>query len=215
MSPPTAPYRYVWTSAVAGSYSITAKAYDNRNGTATSSPVTVVVVNNQLPVVALTSPLSQSFVRAGSPITLSATANDADGAVASIEFFDGTTSIGVDASAPYEMTWNASTPGVHSISARATDNRGAIGMSPSVDIIVGDAPVVVVTSPVACSSVDGPLDIVLTADALSVAGTIASVEFFDNGAWVAAAFAAPWRAVLVNASIGSHAITAQATDDRD
>ena len=74
-----APYRYVWTNPVAGNYSLTAKAYDNRNGTATSAPVTIVVANNQLPIVALTSPAADGFVIAGSNVTVSATASDPDG----------------------------------------------------------------------------------------------------------------------------------------
>jgi hypothetical protein len=210
----TSPYRYVWTAAAAGSYSLTAKAYDNRNGTAISSPVTIVVVNNQLPTVALTSPVSQGFARVGTPVTVAATASDPDGTIANTEFFDGSVSLGTDMSAPYEMTWTPSSPGLHSISARATDDRGGVGISSSVDIIVADVPVVIVTAPVACSSIAGPLDMLLTADAISASGAIASVEFFDNGASVGTVMVAPWRAVLLNASIGVHAITALATDEQ-
>src|SRR5439155_16869583 len=38
------PYALVWSNAPTGSYAITAKAYDNKNGAATSSAVTVSVV---------------------------------------------------------------------------------------------------------------------------------------------------------------------------
>ena len=208
-----APYRYVWTNPVAGNYSLTAKAYDNRNGTATSAPVTIVVANNQLPIVALTSPAADGFVIAGSNVTVSATASDPDGTVASVEFFDGATSIGVTAAAPYQATWHATVPGVHSLSARATDDKGGVGQSSPITVTVGGAPVVIVTSPTACAFIDGPLDVALTADAMSTGGRVVSVEFFDGASSVGMASGTPWRSTLVSASTGSHSITAKATDD--
>ncbi len=39
----SSPYSYSWTSVAAGSYSLTAKATDNSNGTTTSSPVNITV----------------------------------------------------------------------------------------------------------------------------------------------------------------------------
>lgn len=209
----TAPYRYVWANAAAGSYSVTAKAYDNRNGIATSASVTISVTNNQLPAVTLTSPVGGSFVLAGSMVTLAASATDPDGTIASVEFFDAATPIGVAARAPYQLAWNPSLPGNHPISARATDNKGGTSQSVPVDIVVGQAPLVVVTSPAACSTMDGPLDVTLTADAMSAAGRIVSVDFFADGSLVGTASTAPWRASVINASAGSHSITANATDD--
>jgi hypothetical protein len=208
-----APYRYVWTNAIAGSYALTAKAYDDRKATATSPPVTIVVVDNQLPTVMLTSPAPGSFVNVGAAVTLEATASDADGTVTGVEFFDASTSIGRVATSPYRLVWNAPLVGIHAISAQATDDRGAIARSPPVDLVVGAPPMVVVTSPIACSSVFGPLDFLLAADAISTSGAITSVAFFDNGSLVGTARAAPWRVTLPNASMGSHAITAKATDE--
>jgi hypothetical protein len=208
-----APYRLVWTNAIAGNYSLTAKAYDDRKATATSSPVTIVVVDNQLPMVTLTSPAPGSFVNVAAAVTLEAIASDADGTVTGVEFFDATTSIGRVATSPYRLVWNASPVGIHAISAQATDDRGAVARSSSVDLVVGAPPIVVVTSPIACSTVFGPLDFLLAADAMSTSGVITSVAFFDNGSLVGTARAAPWRVTLPNASIGSHAITAKATDE--
>jgi hypothetical protein len=208
-----APYRFVWTNAVAGTYSLTAKAYDDRKATATSSPVTIVVVDNQLPMVTLTSPSAGSFANVGTDVILEATASDVDGTVIGVEFFDGTTPIGRITTSPYRLVWNASPVGMHALSARATDDRGGIARSSSVDLVVGAPPLVVVTSPIACSSVFGPLDFMLAADAMSTSGAITSVVFFDNGSLVGTARAAPWRVTLPNASIGSHTITAKATDE--
>ena len=208
------PYGYVWPNVGPGTYSLTAKAYDNRNGTATSAPAAIVVTSNQLPVVVVTSPVGGSFLLAGSSVTLSATATDPDGSIAGVEFFDGAVSIGLATAPPYGVAWSSSVAGPHSIVARATDDKGGTRDSAPVDIVVGEPPVVVVTAPAACSEIEGPLDLSLAADAISMSGTIASVEFFDGGASVGVAYAHPWRATLANASTGSHSVTARATDDR-
>lgn len=206
------PYQYVWGNALAGTYSVTAKAYDNRRAMATSAAVSIVVVDNLPPTVQLTSPASGFFATPGSTVTLVASAADPDGTIARIDFLDGTTPIGAITQAPYQLAWNASTPGHHAITARATDNAGAAGQSSPIDIVVGQLPVVVVTSPIACSTMDGPLNVYLTADAASTTGNIAAIEFFDNDASVGVATAAPWSVMLVGAAMGGHSITAKATD---
>ena len=208
-----APYRFIWTNPTAGNHSLTAKAYDDRRATATSVPVAIVVVDNQLPAVTLTAPAAGSFVNIGADVTLEASASDVDGTVSAVEFFDGNTPIGRAAAPPYRVVWNASTAGLHAISAQATDDRGGVAHSSSVDLVVGAPPIVVVTSPIACSTVFGPIDFTFTADATSAAGVVTSVAFFDNGSLVGTARAAPWRVTLLNASIGMHAITAKATDE--
>ncbi|HEX6795141.1 MAG TPA: Ig-like domain-containing protein [Casimicrobiaceae bacterium] len=210
----SSPYQYTWTSATAGSYSLTAKAYDNRNATAVSTAVTISVVNNQPPSVTLVSPPAGAFARVGEPVVLEASASDSDGTIAGVEFLDGGVSVGISQSPPYRLSWTPAASGVHVISARATDDRGATSASPTVTVFVVAVPIVVVTGPAACSVVDGPLDVMLTADAISTTGAITSVEFLDNGISVGTASAAPWRAMLANASVGNHAITARATDDR-
>jgi hypothetical protein len=208
----SAPYRFVWTNVATGNYSLTAKAYDNRNGTAVSAPITITVTANQVPAVALSAPAAGGFFETGSVVSVEATASDPDGSIARVEFFDGATPIGVAVTAPYRVSWTATNAGVHTLGARATDDRGASSALVSAEILVGDRPIVVVTSPQACASVDGPVDVVVAADARSATGEIASVAFFDGGSQVAVSNAPPWRATLQAAAVGAHTITAVATD---
>ena len=69
-------------------------------------------------------------------ITIQATASDADGAVTRVEFRDGTTVLGQDTSAPYALTWRNVPQGSHTLTARATDNAGAVTTSSAVTITV-------------------------------------------------------------------------------
>jgi len=56
-------------------------------------------------------------------VTVSATASDADGAVAKVEFFDGATLVGTAASASYCFTWANVAAGSYSLGGINTDSN--------------------------------------------------------------------------------------------
>jgi hypothetical protein len=207
-----APYRYIWTGAAAGAYVLTAKAYDNKGATSTSSSVSITVAANQVPTVTLTAPSNGDFVAAGAPLMLAATATDQDGTIANVEFLDGGTVVGAATNAPYTYSW-VGPAGVHSIVARATDDKGATADSAAASVVIGTPPIVVVTSPPDCMTIESPYDIALEAQTLTATGRIVSVAFYDGATLVATVVAAPWRATLRSPGPGTHAITAHATDD--
>jgi len=69
-------------------------------------------------------------------MSLQATAADADGTVTRVEFFNGTTKLGEDTTAPYTIQWNVGAAGTYTLTARATDNTGATATSTSVTVTV-------------------------------------------------------------------------------
>src|SRR6185295_9206716 len=52
-------------------------------------------------------------------------ANDPDGLVSRVEFFDYTNLLGMAMASPFEFTWTNVPPGLHELTAVAVDNRGA------------------------------------------------------------------------------------------
>ncbi|MDR3002356.1 MAG: hypothetical protein LBU89_13985 [Fibromonadaceae bacterium] len=92
---------------------------------------------NRLPTTSVTAPVNGLLATLGQPITITATASDPDGSVAKVEFFNGTTKLGESAAAPYTFVWTNPPAGAHTITARATDNSGGIGVSEVVNVIVG------------------------------------------------------------------------------
>jgi chitinase len=94
---------------------------------------------NQPPTVSLTAPANGATFTAGGNITVSASASDSDGTVAKVEFFQGSTSIGVDTSSPYSIVWSNVAAGSYTLKAVATDNAGATGTSATVSITVTGA----------------------------------------------------------------------------
>src|SRR5262245_42129304 len=86
------------------------------------------------PTVSLTSP--SSGATASHVVSLAATASD-DVGVQSVEFFvDGSTSLGVDTTAPYLGEWNSTTAsnGAHTLTARARDTAGNLTTSSGVGV---------------------------------------------------------------------------------
>jgi len=129
------PYEFTWSGMLSGNYTLTAKATDNAGASTTSAPVSITVTNpsNAAPSVALTSPADDAHVPA-STITLAATAVDTDGAATKVEFFQGSTKLGEDTSAPFEFTWTNVPVGDYTLTAKATDNDGAVTTSTAVTV---------------------------------------------------------------------------------
>jgi PA14 domain/Bacterial Ig domain len=76
----------------------------------------------------------------GTATALSATAADSDGSIAKVEFFDGASLVATVTGAPFNATWTPSAAGLHSLTARATDNGGAATTSAAVAVNVSAAP---------------------------------------------------------------------------
>jgi hypothetical protein len=130
----TPPYRVAWTNPAPGAYQLIAVATDDFGASAVSAPVAVTV--NGSPTVAITNPVSGAVFNSPTNLTLRATAEDIDGTVTVVEFFEGATLLGNAASSPYSVTWSNPAPGNYALTARATDNRGAITVSTQVNVTV-------------------------------------------------------------------------------
>ncbi len=127
----SAPFSWSWTGVVPGDYLLTARATDNDGLTATSAPIALTVVANLAPTIVLTAP-TQGAALTGASTTLRATASDADGSIAKVEFFEGASRLSTDTSAPYEFLWTPVSGGFHTVHAVATDDAGATATSPEV-----------------------------------------------------------------------------------
>ncbi|RAW00330.1 Ig-like domain-containing protein [Pseudochryseolinea flava] len=130
----SSPYTFAWTPT-AGSYQLTAKATDNGGATGTSSIINVSV-GNAAPITSITSPANNATFAANSTIAITASATDSDGTISKVEFFQGTTKLGEDTSSPYTFSWANVAVGNYALTAKATDNGGAVTTSAIVNISV-------------------------------------------------------------------------------
>ena len=112
-----------------------------------STVLVIVSLTEQIaPSISITAPSNNSSYREGETITITAVASDLDGTVSLVEFFDGETKIGEDATTPFSLNWTGAAVGNHVLSAKATDNTAATGVSPNINISVNEVKSCVITS---------------------------------------------------------------------
>ena len=93
-------------------------------------------VGNNPPTVSLTNPSNGATFTAQSNIAIDATATDSDGTISKVEFYQGLTRLGEDTTTPYSFTWSNVTAGSYQLTAKATDNSGAVTTSSPINISV-------------------------------------------------------------------------------
>jgi hypothetical protein len=121
-------------------------SYSGTNAAPTSFAVngTTCAGAHQPPVTVLTSPAPGAVYTQGDAVPLAATAAAADNAtITKVEFYDDTTLLGTDTSAPYTFSASGLTVGSHSLVAKAYDSLGASADSTPVGITVASGPAVV------------------------------------------------------------------------
>ena len=172
--------------------------------------------SNTPPSIAISSPSDGAEFTVGDNITINVTATDGDGSVADVEFFNGSTSLGTDNSAPFSLVINNASAGSYNLTAVATDDDGASTTSDNVSVTVSASnqpPIVSITSPSDGAEFTVGDNITINVTASDGDGSVADVEFFNGSTSLGTDNSAPFSLVINNASAGSYIFTADATDD--
>jgi hypothetical protein len=164
---------------VAGVYSFELSATDNSGATSTATvSITVNTAANQAPTVHAGN--NVSITLPANTVTLTGTANDADGTIASVQWrkVSGPANFNIVSPAQLQTVINGLTAGVYSFELSATDNSGAISTATvniTVNTAANQAPTVHAGNNV---SITLPANTVtLTGTATDADGTIASVQW--------------------------------------
>lgn len=217
----TSPYSYTWAAPPVGTHTLTARATDNKNLSATSAGRTVTITATVgKPAVSITSPGGGAQFSQGTAITVNATASVVGGTITKVEFFNGSQKLGEDVSSPYNYVWIDAPVGRHSLTASATDNLGASTVSSPVQVevtalsLANVNPEISLTSPANDSRALLTDEVVLVASATDADGNITRVEFYVNGEKVGedvdAPFSYTWQAI----EPGTYELTAVAIDNQ-
>lgn len=223
--------RYIPLSFTAGATTLTATAPANANiappgyymlfiidanGVPSVASMVSVQAANALPSVTLSQPTNGQAFTAPATVNLAATASDTDGTVAKVEFFNGTTKLGEDTTAPYTFSWSGVGAGSYTLSARATDNAGGTSTSAPSTITVSATnapPAVSITSPADGAVFAWKPTISITATASDPDGSVTKVEFLDGATVIGQDTSAPYSLTWRNVPQGSHVLTVRATDN--
>ena len=197
-------------SANAGSY---AAVVSNSYGSVTSAVATLTIAN-AAPSVSLTAPVGGTVFAAPASIVMTADASDTDGTVTNVSFYNGSTLLGFDTSAPYAYTWTNVAAGSYNLTARATDDDGAVRTSAVAAVTVNAAPSVSLTAPVGGTVFAAPASVTMTANASDTDGTITTVGFYNGATLLGSDASSPYAYTWTNVAAGSYNLTARATDNR-
>uniref|UniRef100_UPI00262F5A4C beta strand repeat-containing protein n=1 Tax=Propionivibrio sp. TaxID=2212460 RepID=UPI00262F5A4C len=216
----TSPYSISWASPPTGTYTITAKATDSAGGVTTSAANTVTITASDTPpTVTLSTPANNAKYLAPATVTLTASASgvEANTPISQVEFLDGSTVLATLTTSPYTYAWTTATVGTHSITARATDSGGAVGISIARSITITDTntqPTVALTAPANNSKYLTPASLTVSANAngVEVNTPITQVEFYANGTLIGTDTTSPYSIAWANPPTGTYTITAKATD---
>ena len=189
-------------------------------GASNAAVVSVDALPNTPPTVALTAPTFGTSFTAPANITLSATAaaTVASATISKVDFFNGAALLSTATASPYTYTWAAVPAGSYSLTARATDSLGSAATSTTVSVTVTSPtpPAISLTSPASGATFESSAIIPLAAMASTATRTITKIEFFDGAALLGTIngnTATLWATFnFTIASVGSHAISAKATD---
>ena len=121
-------------------------------GAAVAQDAEVLIIDHDIPVtnhppsVEISMPGNGTVFPAPGHILITASPFDPDGFVGTVEFFQGTNSLGITTNNPeivgplnpFMVTWSNVPPGFYELTAKATDDKGAMGASPPVRVAVVD-----------------------------------------------------------------------------
>jgi hypothetical protein len=175
---------------------------------------------NQAPVVSIVFPPAQIgflgfpgvLVSLSTHVQIRADASDPDGSISQVQFFQGTTLIGIATNAPYTVDWEA-TPehenDVHKVlTARAIDNFGAATASPPVDVYVTQAPIYLtlfaVNSPTDGGVFPSPANFIFSAWMTSTDGVENPVGFYAGTNLVGSVIGPPYTVTVSNLLEGTY-----------
>jgi hypothetical protein len=94
---------------------------------------------NNKPVVSLTEPLANAIYNAPANIKITADANDPNGSILKVDFYQGSVLVGTSTTYPYTFTRNNVQTGMYTFKARAYDYENAFTDSAPVSITVNTA----------------------------------------------------------------------------
>jgi hypothetical protein len=147
-------FAILWSNVPAGSYTLTAVATDSAGQTAASAPVNITVTNVPPPVVRpsvyIYSPANGSTFHTPTNLALYARAVENQGAVAAVQFFANSNSLGVASNSMvftnvsteplFAVVWSNAPAGSYALKAVATDTNGNTATSSVVNISVINPP---------------------------------------------------------------------------
>jgi hypothetical protein len=176
-------------------------------GNQATNSITLIV--NALPTIAITNPADGAGLIAPATFSLQATASDLDGEVTQIQFFRGTTSLGVTTTNPASLLVKGLEVGNYTFTAVARDNLGGTA-SDNVNLLVKNRPTITFATPAAGARLTNAVTSITGKAADSV--RVARVDYSANAAPFAPATGTTNWNVPIALSPGTNIVRVRSVD---
>jgi glucose/arabinose dehydrogenase len=174
---------------------------------------------NNPPTVTITSPTNGASFTSPANVPITANANDSDGSVTNVAFFDGGTFLGGTNNPPYTVTASLAT-GAHALTAVATDNLGLSTTSTVVNVTVNVGnvpPSVTITNPADNATFGNTDTVTVQTSASDSDGSVTNVQLFNGAVLLRSFSTGPYNfsgtSISGNFALGTNTLTAVVTDN--
>jgi len=167
------------------------------------------------PTITVTTPANDSNVIVNTPVTFSASGNAPNGNIASVAFEVDGAIVQTLTQYPYSYVYTFKNVGTYQVTATVTDNVGDTYTPPTpitVNVVTEPPPTVTITAPTTGGILTTGASVTVSANASSLSGTIAQVQFFENGISIGTSTTPPYTESFTPLSAGIYTFTAIATD---
>ena len=190
----------------ATAYALTVRVTDNDGGVTSTAPLSLRV--NTAPAVTLVAACVAPCT-APANVNLTSTPTDADGTIAKVEFYDGTTLLTTNMVAPWTYSHLTAASGSRSYTAKAFDNDNANKTSSAQVISVTVPPPSIALTAACTAPCNAPAAIALTAIPTSIVGTISKVEFYDGATLLNTDTTSPYSFAANSVAAATHSYMAK------
>lgn len=167
------------------------------------------------PSVAIVSPANNTTVTTGTNLVINASVYNAT--ATAVDFYNGATKLGTDATAPYSFTVAGMAQGTYAFTVKALVSSGSLTSSVvrvTAAPAPNQAPTVSLTSPTNNASYTIPATVTLSATATDPDGSVAKVEFYSGSTKLGEDATAPYAFSWTGMTAGTYILTAKATDNQ-
>ena len=188
--------------------------YDS-GSTLASTAANVTVTNLAAPAIVLTSPANNAAFTAPASISLAANVTANGHSITRVQFYNGTTLLGGDTTAPYTFAWSGVTAGSYSLTAQVVYDSGSTLASTAANVTVTNlaAPAIALTSPANGATFTAPATINLAANVTANGHSITRVQFYNGATLLGENTNAPYAFAWGSVPEGTYSLTARLVYD--
>uniref|UniRef100_UPI000B26A8C3 T9SS type A sorting domain-containing protein n=1 Tax=Algoriphagus resistens TaxID=1750590 RepID=UPI000B26A8C3 len=215
------PYSFNWADVPVGSFSLTAKATDNKGSVTVSGVVNIFVKGKEsdedpveaiIPEVIILSPFNSQEFDPDTNVDLTIMFLSSEEAVKKVEYYSGSQLIGSSSISPFGLKWQNPTSGKHIITAKAIgEGSDKFKVSPPVIITIKEKNQTIfqIIDPIKDAEFMTGDKITIKVEIPEISNPINRVDFFNGNKKIGSSTTAPYDYRWDNAGEGDHTLVAQ------